>query len=139
MTDIGNRIKAALDKAGLSQRQLAASLNTTEATISQYVRGKRIPKTTMLEKIAKACNVPVSQLIDASMEPPKKEHIEFIVDYIIDGDDYQYSDNHGILTRCKDCSYFMQHTDDFCWCKSPVMRKVQPTDYCSMAVRREKE
>lgn len=32
-------------------------------------------------------------------------HIEMIIDYVIDGDDFQYNDNHGVLIRCKDCRY----------------------------------
>ena len=30
-------------------------------------------------------------------------HVEMIVDYVVDGDDFQYSDNHGVLIRCRDC------------------------------------
>ena len=32
-------------------------------------------------------------------------HVEMIIDYITDGTDFQYSDNHGILTRCRECKY----------------------------------
>ena len=34
------------------------------------------------------------------------KHIEMIIDYVTDGSDYQYNDNHGLLVRCKDCKYF---------------------------------
>ena len=27
------------------------------------------------------------------------KHVEMIVDYVVVGEDFQYSDNHGILTR----------------------------------------
>lgn len=54
------------------------------------------------------------------------QHIEMIVDYLVVGDDLQYSDNHGVLIRCKDCRYWSRamqgcvwqlgvwHADDFC-------------------------
>ena len=34
------------------------------------------------------------------------QHIEMIVDYLVVGDDFQYSDNHGVIIRCKDCRYW---------------------------------
>lgn len=33
------------------------------------------------------------------------KHIEMIIDYIVDGEDFQYSDNHGVLIRCRDCKH----------------------------------
>ena len=35
------------------------------------------------------------------------QHIEMIVDYLVVDDDFQYSDNHGILTRCRDCKSYI--------------------------------
>ena len=54
------------------------------------------------------------------------QHIEMIVDYLVVGDDLQYSDNHGVLIRCKDCKHWdkrmrrctlypgVWHADDYC-------------------------
>lgn len=32
--------------------------------------------------------------------------VEMIIEYTTDGADYQYNDNHGVLTRCKDCVHW---------------------------------
>ena len=32
-------------------------------------------------------------------------HVEMIIDYITDGTDYQYFDNHGVLIRCHKCMF----------------------------------
>lgn len=42
----------------------------------------------------------------------RNKHIEFINDYIIDGDDFLFNDNKGKLIRCKDCIYRL--ADDWC-------------------------
>ena len=39
------------------------------------------------------------------------KHVEMIIDYVVDGDDFQYSDNHGVLIRCKDCAHNNAHSD----------------------------
>lgn len=56
----------------------------------------------------------------------KMEHVEMIVEYLTDGSDFQYYDNHGTIIRCKDCALYgtyecnMRHgfmgvkDDDFC-------------------------
>ena len=31
--------------------------------------------------------------------------IEMIIEYSTDGTDFVYNDNHGVLTRCKDCKH----------------------------------
>lgn len=41
------------------------------------------------------------------------KHIEMIIDYITDGTDFQYNDNHGVLVRCKDCKF--KFLDDMVW------------------------
>ena len=36
-----------------------------------------------------------------------RERVEFIESYIkVQGGDYQWSDNHGELIRCKDCKWY---------------------------------
>lgn len=71
------------------------------------------------------------------------KHIEMITDYIVVGEDYQYNDNHGILTRCKDCNWYdaeSVHTVR-CRCKDKHgidrgLVTCDPNDYCSYAVRK---
>ena len=62
------------------------------------------------------------------------KHVEMIVDYIRNGSDYQYSDNHGILTRCRDCQYF-DGKEETCQINGCFAME---NDYCSWA-RRKKE
>lgn len=38
------------------------------------------------------------------------KHVEMIIDYIVDGEDFQYSDNHGVLIRCKDCKFWSKYS-----------------------------
>lgn len=34
------------------------------------------------------------------------EHVEMVVEYLTDGSDFQYYDNHGTVIRCKDCALY---------------------------------
>lgn len=52
----GERLLSLLQKQGMTQKQLADRLNTTEATLSRYVNGDREPKADMLANIATALN-----------------------------------------------------------------------------------
>lgn len=69
------------------------------------------------------------------------KHVEEIIEYIMDGEDFQYFDNHGSLVRCKDCTHC---ADD--WNGNQPMftcelgrcgESVQPNDYCSYGKRSE--
>lgn len=64
MSTLGERIKAARIRSGMTQEQLAAVLNTTKAAVSRYEAGKREPHLEQLSKIAKATNTYVSELVD---------------------------------------------------------------------------
>lgn len=52
--ELGKRLLSQMKKQGISQRQLADRLNTTEASLSRYVNGDREPKADMLANIATA-------------------------------------------------------------------------------------
>lgn len=67
--------------------------------------------------------------------------IEFIESYIKhDGSDYEWSDNHGELVRCKNCKYFSNgecvrpiwHTDG-----SVEYAPRREDDYCSYAEKND--
>ena len=61
--------------------------------------------------------------------------VEMIIEYTTDGTDYQYNDNHGVLTRCKDCKWFKDAEDkEFRTCIYSLM-PVDSYDYCSKAER----
>mgnify|MGYP001136622603 FL=1 len=59
---LGNRIKQARKKAGITQKELARKLNIAEITVRQYENDKRQPRLEFLENIADALNVDVWNL-----------------------------------------------------------------------------
>ena len=59
----GERLLSLLQKQGMTQKQLADRLNTTEATLSRYVNGDREPKADMLANIATALNATSDYLL----------------------------------------------------------------------------
>lgn len=64
MVSIGEKIKAARIKSGLTQEQLAAAINTSKAAVSRYEADKRKPNIEQLRKIAIATNTTVSDLVE---------------------------------------------------------------------------
>lgn len=62
------------------------------------------------------------------------QHVEMIIDYVVDGDDFQYNDNRGSLTRCKDCDYLYGR-----YCREPSHGStfVHGDDFCSKAVKKK--
>lgn len=62
MATLGERIKSARLREGLTQEELAKAINTTKAAISRYESGKRNPSGGLLEKIAAVLNTTVVEL-----------------------------------------------------------------------------
>lgn len=60
------RLKSICGERGLSQRDLAERLNTTEATISRYVSGFRTPNVETAIEIARILNVSLDSLMGVS-------------------------------------------------------------------------
>ena len=52
MGSMGERIKALLEKRGITQKELAEKTGCTEAAISHYIKGDRVPRASVLSKIA---------------------------------------------------------------------------------------
>ena len=52
MNTFSERLKESLVKKGMSQRELADAIGCTEAAVSHYLKGDRIPRTSVLTKIA---------------------------------------------------------------------------------------
>lgn len=42
------------------------------------------------------------------------------------------------IIRCKDCCFFAISKEKRSWCKD-MLRRIQPEDFCSHAIRREEE
>ncbi len=65
MIDIGRRLHWARTSAGLSQKELAASVGCTSKTIRRYEKGITRPDAQMLHRLATATDTPVEILIGA--------------------------------------------------------------------------
>ena len=72
------------------------------------------------------------------------QHVEMIEEYIKNGGDFQYFDNHGELVRCKDCVHWIPGTidekDNF---NQPRCKRNgggwSADEYCSNAEKREEK
>lgn len=72
---VGERIRAARRAKGMTQKELAEKMGTSYVVISQWENGKRNPKLSTLEEIAKALEVPVLALI-GPMDSALNQEIE---------------------------------------------------------------
>ena len=63
MNDIGKRISALLSYRGMTQRQLAEKAGVTEAAISRYIKGDRVPRAVTIAALANALDVAPSELL----------------------------------------------------------------------------
>lgn len=68
------RLKEQLNKKGMTQKELAEKIGTTEASVSRYVSGQRIPKASVVFKIATAIGVSTDYLL--GMEEKEGDHAE---------------------------------------------------------------
>lgn len=85
----GKRLSDLLYQRNLSQKELAAMSNTTEATISRYLSCDRTPQVEIVISIAKALNVTTDYLLGITDNPT------------VCGDD---SSEANELLRCYSCS-----------------------------------
>ncbi len=72
--EIGYRIAIAREEVGLNQKELAERLGISQATLSNYEKGKRRIYLPQLQKIAEALGRPLDyflQPIDPVVEPAK--------------------------------------------------------------------
>lgn len=78
MTDIGRRLHWARTSAGLSQKDLAASVGCTSKTIRRYEKSITRPDTRMLHRLATATDTPIEILIGAGERSPDASPASFI-------------------------------------------------------------
>ncbi|OEU59688.1 MAG: hypothetical protein BA870_06795 [Desulfuromonadales bacterium C00003094] len=69
---IGQRIKQALERAGLTQRALASELGVSAGSVSGYVKGLNEPNAAALAKVAHVCGVSLNWLITGETLPEIK-------------------------------------------------------------------
>ena len=83
--NFSNRLLAAIEYRGVSQKWLADNANTTEATISRYVNNKASPSILIvLRDVASALNVSSDYLIGLTNLPQSKDDIDIEEKTIID-------------------------------------------------------
>lgn len=76
MVNFADRLLEAIEYRGVSQKWLADTANTTEATISRYVHNKTSPSIlVILRDIAVALNVSADFLIGVTNMPQSKEQL----------------------------------------------------------------
>lgn len=52
-TTMQNPIRRYLEASGMSQRELAAQMKVSQATVGDWSTGKKLPRTTKIKKLAK--------------------------------------------------------------------------------------
>ena len=65
---LGRNIKRALERQGKSQSDFAKEVGITEASLSRYINNVRVPRATVLQKIAYALGVTTDQLLQEEQE-----------------------------------------------------------------------
>lgn len=98
---VAEKIKAAREKAGLTQAQLAEKVGTTAQNISQYERGIRNPKYNTLEKIAHSLGVNVDSfhknLYDLSAPDDPRRTIHIRSKLLFTGHDIGFDEENAYL------------------------------------------
>lgn len=84
--DIGSKIKEIRIKKGITQKELAEKLGTSQQNLAQYECGKRNPKLETVKKIADALNVFMSDLINEEVDYTRPEPNTLAAHF--DGDEY---------------------------------------------------
>lgn len=79
---LGERIRLARQKKGLSQAELAKELNCTQGALSQYERGAREPGLSDLVNIANALNTTTDYLLGCTDISSKDISVKKIGDYL---------------------------------------------------------
>ena len=73
MTALGDRIKSPLLQKGMTQKQLAQEVGCTEAAVSHYVKGDRVPRSSVMTKIAIALGSTSDYLTEGIPQDTKSE------------------------------------------------------------------
>ncbi len=73
-----NRIAELLAIRGMSQKELALAANITEAAISHYIKGDRVPRGVNLIKIAKALGTTTDYLLKHDEIVDKDEDMRIV-------------------------------------------------------------
>lgn len=64
MEIFSGNLRSILEEYGMTQKELAEAMGVSEASISWYIRGSRIPTVKTIINMAYALDINVSELID---------------------------------------------------------------------------
>ena len=73
MTAFGDRIKSLLLQKGMPQKQLAQEVGCSDAAVSHYVKGDRVPRSSVMTKIAIALGSTSDYLTEGIPQDTKSE------------------------------------------------------------------
>lgn len=73
MANLGERIKELLNEKKMTQKELAEMVGCTDAAISHYIKGDRIPRSKVLSKIAVALGTSSDYLMEGIPSNAKQE------------------------------------------------------------------
>lgn len=73
MKNIGERLSHLLKQNGMTQRELAKKVNVTEAAMSRYMQGTRVPRAETLSKMAKNLNTTTDFILIGENPTPPEE------------------------------------------------------------------
>ncbi len=73
METMGKRLKELIEKKGISQKELAEKVGCTDAAISHYIKGDRVPRAGVLTKIAIALDTTSDYLMEGVPTDVKEE------------------------------------------------------------------
>ncbi len=75
MTTLGEKLAILLKENNMNQKELAEKINSTEMTVSRYVRDERQPRAEVLSRIAYILNTTTDDLL--SRAEPLDDEAEF--------------------------------------------------------------
>ena len=70
------RLKAARERAGLTQQQVADQLGIVKSTYCGYETGKRQPDPARLQAIARVLDTPADVLLETELHTPTQEDLQ---------------------------------------------------------------
>jgi transcriptional regulator with XRE-family HTH domain len=78
---VGNRIRVARDRKGLSQAALSEAVGVQPDSIGRMERGKRWPTLQTLSLIADALGIPLGDLLDRDRPDPDPRETQLLVSF----------------------------------------------------------
>lgn len=90
------RLKRALTAKGISQRELGRRIGATQASVSHYVKGKRLPGTVVLYKICRELDVSADWLLGLKRKESDMNDGNWIDDGIVP---YRTADDCSLVAR----------------------------------------